>query len=150
MHARTDEVLSHSRWKDLGAFVTQWYAEPLGVTDAALELVDRAEQRIGRPLPGALREWYWLVATRLQFVGQDMPVSVEHLALDARRICVWRENQGCWSYQVEVDTGDDDPWTAVESKDPKLRGRDRLSRRLFASVVSDTLIGAWHIGEGPL
>jgi hypothetical protein len=69
-------------WDGLRAFVARWYREPLG-EEAPLdpERLAAAEERLGRPLPEAVREWYSLILDRLgeapEFPGFRAPEALE-------------------------------------------------------------------------
>jgi hypothetical protein len=60
-----DDPRKTERWRRLAGFVRKWHQKPLGRDDGCPDdEVERAEERLGRPLPAALREWYRLVGRR--------------------------------------------------------------------------------------
>ncbi|MCB9563475.1 MAG: hypothetical protein H6708_24000 [Kofleriaceae bacterium] len=144
LSARRRQLLESERWRALGAFVERWYLRPLsdGDGNTAHELA-HAVARLARPLPGALAEWYELIGRRLR-PGQDTPRLLAELSVEAGRIRVWTENQGCWRILTRVDDSDD-PRCFVD--DASYASPDApLSRTLLGMLVSDTLVGAWAGG----
>lgn len=62
---KADDPRKHERWRRLAGFVRKWHRKPLGREDGCPEEeLERAEERLGRPLPLALREWFLLVGRR--------------------------------------------------------------------------------------
>lgn len=54
-----------SVWRQVAEFVSLWHREPLGPTSGTTDAeLDAAEQRLGGPLPAALREWQRLAGRR--------------------------------------------------------------------------------------
>ncbi len=146
-----DEILRAPRWAPLARFVGRWYAEPLGAEGLTEADLDRAEASLGRPLPRAVREWFRLVGHRFHDVNQDQAVRLDQLHVEDDRLAIWWENQGNWSFDVELEPRDEEPWVSVESDEPGWCRRDRLCRALLGMVYSDTLVGVWSgRGVGPL
>lgn len=144
-------ILTGERWRALAEFVKHWYAEPLGTSLLPEQDLVAAEHRLGRRLPGALREWFLLVGHRFCDVNQDSAVWLDQLSIRSERLPIWWENQGNWSFDVELDSSDDEPWASVDSDEPSWTRRARLPKVLLGMVYSDTLVGAWSgIGVGPL
>jgi hypothetical protein len=148
------EILTQPRWTALARFVERWYAEPLGGAGAgaSLEEIRRTEERLGRALPTAVREWYALVGHRFCDVNQDHAQRLDQLKMDGDRLPIWWENQGNWSFDVELDTDDEEPWVSVLADvEPDWFRRGRLADALLGMVYSDTLVGVWSgHGVGPL
>lgn len=156
-------LLQTPRWAALTAFVRRWYAEPLGAAVVTEDDLARTEAHLGCKMPPALREWFLVVGHRLQFCGQDDPTRLEDLAgevatheswraklvaPDNGRIVVWRENQGCWFAEVEVDSSGTDG-TALLTADRGRGGRrERLEQALLGIVCSDTLVAVWAGNAG--
>lgn len=147
-----EQILATGRWDQLADFVATWYAEPLGASLLPWGELIRAEARLGRQLPVALREWYLLVGHRLTGVIQDWVLGLDQLKLDSDRLPIWRENQGCWSLDVEMSREDVEPWASViDDAATYLNRRERLVTALVGMVYSDTIVGVWvGAGEGPL
>ncbi|MDO5068450.1 MAG: hypothetical protein Q4D96_14320 [Propionibacteriaceae bacterium] len=141
MSERQQELLDTPRWQQVGR-VIDWYMETLGAADGCSpEEIDRIEERLGLPLPTALREWFELLGHRLQTV-RDIPATPQDIQLRDGMVEVWRGATGEWSL------------AAPSGEDPMLQlgGNDApLSAWLAAMLMSETLVGAYR-GElqGPL
>jgi hypothetical protein len=148
----SSSIATLPRWAALRRFVDHWYATPLGEGPAPSEAdIERAEARLKRALPPAVREWFLLVGARFCDVNQDRPVRLEQLALNENRMPLWWENQGNWSFDVELDAEGGEPWISVDSSEPDWRRRVPLAEGLLGMVYSDTSTGAaWAHGVGPL
>lgn len=94
------------RWRLVEEFIDVWYA-PLKAGDGASEEeLAAAEQRLGFPLPAALREWYGLAGNRGDVWSmQDHLVRPSALRMDSRRdaLVFYNENQSCacWGIREE-------------------------------------------------
>lgn len=141
MSERQQELLDTPRWQQAGR-VIDWHMEGLGAADGCSpEEIARIEERLGLPLPTALREWFELLGHRLQAV-RDIPATPQDIQLRDGLIEVWRAAAGEWSL------------TAPSGEDPTLQlgGNEApLSTWLAAMLMSETLVGACQ-GElqGPL
>jgi hypothetical protein len=145
-------VANAERWAALRRFVERWYATPLGAGGGLSEReIQQAEARLGRALPAEVREWFLLVGARFRDTNQDRPVRLHQLEVHENRMPLWWENQGNWSFDVELDTDGEEPWISVDSSEPDWRRRVPLTEGLLGMVYSDTLVGAaWAHGVGPL
>src|SRR5690349_18793766 len=121
------------RWQPLARFVERWYAEPLGPGGPTDAEISRADLRIGRRFPPALREWFALVGHRLIPI-QDRPLRLDALEPEGDRLPLWRENQGLWSWDLELG-GADEPTIGVGSDPIEWRRREPLVRGLLGLVV---------------
>ena len=101
-----------------------------------------AEDRIGNPLPAALREAYLLFGRRRDLTAaQDRLLSPGQLWTDADGILVFRvEAQGCasWGAPVGAD-GRDDPPVVVDVGDGWVPYSDRLSLALVEMVLFEAM-----------
>jgi len=141
-------VRRRPRWRRLVDFVARFYVQPIeeagGNTEAELCEV---EARLGTKLPVALREWYRFVGNRLEDANQDRAVPLESLRVSGDAVAVWRENQGCWSVGVPLNSAEEDP-EAVVSHGASM---GPISEALQGLLLSDTLVGALsHAHRGPL
>jgi hypothetical protein len=143
---RQSDLLATDRWSWLEAFLTTWYADPLDAADGATSAeLDEAEDRIGQPLPTAVREWFELVASRL-VEAQDLPLTPSSLWADEDGVAVWQENQGVWSILI-----DDDGLACLDEPDEFDFPPVPVVTALRAMVVSDTIAGIWSGSQfGPL
>jgi hypothetical protein len=96
------------------------------VSPAAVDLLDKVEHRIGRPLPPSLREWYELdgaIDLLLQHSNDDPPVDIAdfgkplrdenggaaHDLLAHKLLAFRRENQGVCDWAVQLEGSDEPP-----------------------------------------
>ncbi|MEL7974850.1 hypothetical protein AAG589_03240 [Isoptericola sp. F-RaC21] len=138
-------LLTTDRWSWLTTVLDRWYAAPLeaehGATDAELEAL---AERLGTQLPAEVREWFALVAHRLEEV-QDLPASLATIDGDSEGVSVWVENQAGWSLVAGFDGR-----TEVDDADLDLTPSP-TAETLHGMTLSDTLVGAWSgQGRGPL
>jgi hypothetical protein len=144
-------ILKQSRWAAIARFVERWYAKPLGGAGASPKDIQRAERRLRRTLPLAVREWYALVGRRFCDVNQDRAQTLDGLKAENDRLPIWWENQGNWSFDVELGTDDDEPMVSLASDVALWRRRGGLTEALLGMLYSDTLVGVWNgCGNGPL
>lgn len=140
-----------ARWRPLVDFAARWFERPLADGDGCTEdELAATEARLGRRLPGALREWFCLVDRRLQGV-LDVPTRLHELRLaEGGALTVWGENLGAWEMRVSADGGDDPPVLVLV--DPTVYEGEpftgRLVESLLSMVVSDTMGGAWSGEDG--
>ena len=141
MSERQQELLDTPRWRQAGR-VIDWHMEPLVAADGCSpEEISRIEERLGLPLPTALREWFELLGHRLQAV-RDIPATPQDILLRDGVIEAWRGGEGDWSL---VAPGGEDPTLQLAGHEAP------LSTWLAAMLMSETLVGAYR-GEqqGPL
>ncbi|RRD06062.1 SMI1/KNR4 family protein [Arachnia propionica] len=141
MSERQQDLLGAPRWQQAGR-VIDWHMETLGAADGCSpEEIDRIEERLGQPLPTALREWFELLGHRLQAV-RDIPATPQDIQLRDGLVEVWRAAAGEWS--LAAPSGEDPTLHLGGNEAP-------LSTWLVAMLMSETLVGACR-GElqGPL
>lgn len=147
--ARQRDLLRTPRWAWLATFIDTWYSDPVTAQDAsATEEIDAAETALGVDLPQALREWFELVGRRLEWV-QDLPARPSDLRLHGGLLVPWTENQGCWRLLI-TGSGPDPECAFDDPTERETWGRGPLTAFLRTMSVSDTLVGAWIGGRGPL
>jgi hypothetical protein len=86
------------------------------ISDAAFSEVERAEQRLGRRLPGSVREWYAFGgALRIlaEHSNNDPPIPVDKFAISEWKslqlLPVRVESQGVCMWSIVLDGSDDPP-----------------------------------------
>ncbi|MFF8691860.1 SMI1/KNR4 family protein [Streptomyces sp. NPDC015144] len=137
-------------WSFVRAFARDWSPRPLTAADgrASAEL-DAAAERLGLPLPAALREAHHLLGLRPDLTSnQDTLLAPEDLYLDEDRgVLVFRvENQSCAYWGIRVtDLGQEDPPVVFRLDVPRptaddwIAWLDRLSVALVELVLSEAL-----------
>ncbi|WP_433543664.1 SMI1/KNR4 family protein (plasmid) [Streptomyces sp. CA-294286] len=105
-------------WTFILGFAAHWTGAALGSEDGWAEAdLDAAEERLGLPLPTALREAYLLFGRRQDLTSNhDVLLGPAELYVDdAKEALVFRhENQGAASWGIPLDSlPDDDPAVAV-------------------------------------
>src|SRR6266511_2279252 len=129
------------RWALLSRLISDWY-RPLADGDGyGDEELRRSAERLGAPIPAAMREWYGLAGLRDDvWSNQDTLLSPEDLFCedDVLHFCV--ENQGVTSWGVRnADLSNDDPPVVVRDKhEAWVVQSSRLSEfalHMFAFVV---------------
>ncbi|MEU4164092.1 hypothetical protein [Actinoplanes sp. NPDC026670] len=109
------------------------------------DLLRAAEDRLGYPLPAALREAYLLFGRRRDLTAaQDELVWPQNLTTAPEGVLVFRvEAQHCASWGVpEQAVGQDDPPVLVNNGDGWEPYSDRLSIALVEMVMSEAMFGA--------
>jgi len=134
-------ILRLPQWQALAAFVDRWYEERLGGNGVPEGEVSRTEARLGRPLPKRLREWFLLVNHRLVHVNQDRPQRLGELQAIAGRVAIWVENQGNWTFYVDLGDNEKEPSASVEWPLGHVH-RATICEVLLGMSYSDTLVGA--------
>ena len=132
-------------WDFVRAFAAA-YSRPVvegdGVDASRLHVV---EERLGAPIPGALREAYLLFGRRLDLTAaQDRLVVPERLEVDSAGVLVFRvENQHCAWWGVSArSAGSDDPPVLVNVGDGWVPYSDRLTLALVEMVLSEAMFSA--------
>ncbi|MFF2013988.1 SMI1/KNR4 family protein [Streptomyces sp. NPDC058195] len=137
-------------WRFVRAFARDWSARPLTEGDGRTggEL-DAAQDRLGLPLPAALREAHQLLGLRPDLTdNQDTLLAPQDLYLDEDRgVLVFRvENQSCAYWGIRVtDLGQEDPPVVYRFDIPRPTADDwtawldRLSVAFVELVLSEAL-----------
>lgn len=94
------DVLLHSdEWKPFVQFMNNWYRTSLGEeTGCSTAQLDEAEQKSGRRMPTAMREWYRLIGAHeaLREEAQDYEMPLHRVGSESRWLMMFGENQDCW------------------------------------------------------
>jgi hypothetical protein len=132
------------------------------VSERAVELLAAAEQRCGKALPAAVREWYSIRGSKgilATYSNQDLPVGVEELGaptaaaqgpspelLSEGYLVIMCENQGvCW-WAVRLDGSEDPP--VVVAVHPSPAPTWEPCAETFSSFVY-TLVWDWQGWDWP-
>jgi hypothetical protein len=110
------------RWRRLVSFVAKWHERPLAEGDGVdPREVEAAEARLGFPLPRALGEWFRLVGTRDEVIGD--PTLPAQLCVEGGVLTVY--GGPGWSARWGIETGHvgdaDPPIVMVHPYRPTLR-----------------------------
>ncbi|GAA4946532.1 hypothetical protein GCM10025331_37590 [Actinoplanes utahensis] len=128
--------------------MTEAYGYPLADGDGVDEAVLRStEDRLGVPLPAALREAYLLFGNRRDLTAtQDWLVPPQSLEVGAGGVLVFRrENQNCAVWGVpENALGQDDPPAVLDAGDGWVPYTDRLSVALVEMVMSEAMFSGYE------
>ncbi|MFB6817437.1 SMI1/KNR4 family protein [Streptomyces sp. NPDC056347] len=137
-------------WRFVRTFARDWSARPLTGADGRTPAeLDAARDRLGLPLPAALREAHQLFGMRGDLTSnQDTLLAPQDLYLDGDRgVLVFRvENQSCAYWGIRVtDLGQDDPPVVCRldvpgpTADDWTDWLDRLSVAFVELVLSEAL-----------
>jgi uncharacterized protein (TIGR02996 family) len=141
------------RWKLLDRFIDAWCEQPLdGGSGATIDEILEVEEQLGRQLPAAVREFYYLMGHRLEIGSyQDRFVSIEELRRSEPGPLVIRyENQGVcrWELSIADPRDNEDPpvWCVEDWLRASLPGYnsderdcDQFSEWVLISIVHETI-----------
>lgn len=142
---RQQELLSRPRWEQVKRIVG-WHRDPLVAADGCTpDELAAIEERLGLPLPTAIREWFEILGHRLRAV-QDEAATPETISVEDDRIVIWTEDQGVW--QLLVPPGGDDPVAELEFSPHELPTSVWLTGMLMSECLG--AMWSWNDGTGPL
>jgi hypothetical protein len=97
----------HDRWRWLDEFLHRWRRSRVPTDGLAAADIARAEARLGRHLPEAVREFYALLgaANDLVRTHNDL-LSIDKVMVEDGRLLVWAENQSVATWWLVLDHGD--------------------------------------------
>jgi len=141
------------RWKLLDRFVDAWNDKPLARdSGASVEEILSAERRLGRRLPAAVREFYYLMGNRLEIGShQDRFLPVDELLgnewgpltfrVENQQVCIWTISGG--ESQDPPVWCDDEFEEITERRRRRWRQRecDQFSEFVLISIVYETIQG---------
>ena len=145
-------------WRVLDAWLDRWAVRPLAATDgASSEDLQRCEERLGRQLPDALREFHRLVGRRPDLLqGQDRWLELDRLEWHEEDefsgvVLCW-ENQGVvgWGIQTQHIDLPDPPVTVFRDVSRVETARFThfaIFRAAFEAIMGSPTPGAWGLFE---
>jgi len=139
-------------WRFIRAFARDWSRRPLGGDDGYRDTdLDAVTERLGVPIPAALREAYRLLGKRADLTdNQDELLAPDQIHLDEDRgVLVYRvENQSCAYWGIRVtDLDQDDPPVVIRPDVPAPSAEDwstwldRVSVAFIEIVLSEAVCG---------
>src|SRR5207302_2034323 len=107
------------RWALLSQLVTHWYTPLIQRDGYDAEDLQQCGERLGVPIPAALREWYCLAGRRSDIWNrQDTLLSPERLSFVGDLLEFYVENQYVTSWGVQRRAlAEDDPPVLVRAKE---------------------------------
>jgi hypothetical protein len=146
------------RWDAFVSLVERWHVLLFTPRDGLEEhTLDRVEEALDLELPLVLWEFYRLVGARVGRWSQDPVFRPAQLSLHEGLLLFAGENQGCFSYGVQLtDLERDDPPVWIVGEEEELQpAADSLATLLQTFVFRDALLesatmGAAHSPLGEL
>jgi uncharacterized protein (TIGR02996 family) len=143
------------RWKLLDRFIDAWCARPLDRNSGATTVeILMAESELGRQLPAAVREFYYLMGHRLDIGSRlDRFVSIEEfgqgppglltIRYENQAVCRWTLSEGEHRHNQDPAVWCDEVWGSRtdRGRTPPQRECDRFSEFVLITILYETIFG---------
>lgn len=129
------------RWYIIKKIIEKWQRPLTPIDGLPLALVEKAERRLGFPLPVVLKEWYLLAGQNFS-IANDPLLLPDRLIFENGLLIFWVENQWVvtWGIAAEDLDKEDPPVFLISGPSSKVKENTSLSEFILQMVLHEITI----------